>query len=116
MAVFGDSRMDWNIWLLKTAGSAFGVLISMVMIQPKNWVNAIYRALLGTGAGVIFAPSMMGLFWFLQGSDPDHYVQAACISGFVCWFVLEFIARMISKDDTLRRLLDELLRLKGDKQ
>ena len=48
------------------------------------------------------------------GDRGETAFQAACISGFVCWFVLEFIARMISKDDTLRRLLDELLRLRGD--
>ncbi|MFA5897920.1 MAG: hypothetical protein WC829_02285 [Hyphomicrobium sp.] len=105
--------MDLDTWLLKTIGSAIGVLISMVMIRPKNWLNALYRAALGTVAGAIFAPSVMGLFWFLQGDDADHYLQAAALSGFVAWFVLEFIARMISSEDTLKRLLEEIMRIRG---
>lgn len=115
MSTYGDTRMDLNIWAAKLFGSIIGVLISMVMVAPKNTANGLYRILLAPIAGVIFAPSVQGLLWFLNGTALEHHMAAACAAGFGCWFVLEFTARMLSSEDTLRRLLEEVLRLRGDK-
>lgn len=107
------TRMDLNVLAAKFFGSVIGVLISMVMVAPRTTANGLYRILLAPVAGFIFAPSMQGLVWFLQGSTLEHHMAAACAAGFTCWFILEFVARMLSKEDTLRRLLEEVLRLSG---
>jgi len=105
--------MDWQSWAAKFFGSVFGVLISMVMVAPKNSRNAVYRILLAPVAGVIFAPSIQGLVWFLQGSTLEHHMAAGCAAGFTCWFILEAAARFLSSEDTLRRLLEEMVKLSG---
>ena len=115
MSTQGAIRMDFNIWAAKLFGSVVGVLISMVMVAPKNTRNGAYRILLAPIAGVIFAPAVQGVLWFLQGSAIEHHMAAACAAGFSCWFVLEFTARMLSSEEWLRHLLEEVLRLKGDK-
>ncbi|SFV31417.1 hypothetical protein SAMN05216456_1334 [Devosia crocina] len=105
--------MDLSIWAAKFFGAVVGVLISMVMVAPKSTANGLYRILLAPVAGVIFAPGVQGIFWFLQGSTLEHYMAASCFAGFSAWFVLEFTARMLSSDEWLTRLLEEVLRLKG---
>lgn len=105
--------MDMTIWAAKFFGSVVGVLISMVMVAPKSTANGLYRILLAPVAGTIFAPGVQGMVWFLHGSTLEHHMAAACAAGFMCWFVLEFIARLISSDEWLTRLLEEVLRLKG---
>lgn len=116
MDLLGAERMDWPSLAAKFVGSAFGVLLSMVFVAPANTRNAMYRMLLAPLAGVIFAPSMQGLLWFLAGSQLEHYVAAGCAAGFVVWFVLEFVARMLSRQDTLQRLLEELIKIRTDKK
>lgn len=113
MSSHGDTTMDYSIWAAKLFGSFFGVLVSMVMVAPKSTVNALYRILLAPIAGVIFAPSVQGLIWFLNGSSLEHHMAAGCAAGFTVWFILEFTARMMSSDEWLTRLLEEVLRLKG---
>lgn len=105
--------MEWSIWAAKLFGSVVGVLISMVMVAPKSTRNGAYRVLLAPIAGVIFAPGVQGMLWFLQGASLEHHMAAACTAGFSCWFILEFTARMLSSDEWLQHLLEEVLRLKG---
>lgn len=105
--------MEWGIWAAKLFGSVVGVLISMVMVAPKNTRNGAYRILLAPVAGVIFAPALQGMLWFLQGASIEHHMAAACAAGFTCWFILEFVARMLSTEEWLRLLLEEVLRLRG---
>lgn len=116
MATIGDSRMDFQIWAAKFFGSAFGVLLSMLFVAPTNTRNALYRILFAPIAGLIFAPAVQNLFWFLQGPNLEHHMAAGCAAGFSCWFVLEYIARLLSSREWLQRLLDEVLRLRGDKK
>lgn len=106
-------RMEFSIWAAKFFGSVVGVLISMVMVAPKNSRNGAYRILLAPVAGVIFCPAMQGMLWFLQGSTLEHYMAASCAAGFSCWFVLELCARLLSSEEWLQRLLEEVLRLRG---
>lgn len=113
MSSHGDTTMDYSIWAAKLVGAVVGVLISMVMVAPKSTANGLYRILLAPIAGVIFAPAMQGLVWFLQGSTIEHHMAAGCAAGFTCWFVLEFTARMLSSEEWLTKLLEEVLRLKG---
>ena len=113
MSTHGESTMDYSIWAAKLVGSVVGVLISMVMVAPKTTANGLYRILLAPVAGFIFAPAMQGMVWFLQGSTLEHHMAAACAAGFSCWFVLEFTARILSSDEWLTKLLEEVLRLKG---
>ncbi|MDR3418981.1 MAG: hypothetical protein P4M09_29785, partial [Devosia sp.] len=79
----------------------------------RSWRNAIYRALCSVPAGFIFAPAMPRLLWFLQGDDWDMRMAAACAAGFTTWFILEASARFLSSKDTMRRLLEEVVRLQG---
>lgn len=116
MATYGDSRMDLQIWAAKFFGSAFGVLLSMLFVAPTNTRNALYRILFAPIAGLIFAPAVQNLFWFLQGPGLEHHMAAGCAAGFSCWFILEFMARMLSSREWLQRLLDEILRIRGDKK
>lgn len=112
MSTQGDT-MDYSIWAAKFFGAVVGVLISMVMVAPKSTANGLYRILLAPVAGVIFAPAAQGVLWFLQGSTIEHHMAAGCAAGFVCWFILEFTARMLSSEEWLTKLLEEVLRLKG---
>jgi len=113
MSTIGDTRMDLNIWAAKFFGSVFGVVLSMVFVAPSTHRNAIYRILFAPIAGVIFAPATQSLVWFLQGSSLEHHMAAGCAAGFCCWFILEFVARMMSSRQWLEKLLEEVLRLKG---
>lgn len=107
-----EIKMDTTIWAAKFFGSVVGVLISMVMVAPKNTANGLYRILLAPIAGTIFAPGMQNVLWFLQGASIEHHIAAACAAGFTCWFILEFTARTLSSKEWLERLLEEVLRLK----
>lgn len=116
MASIGDSdKMDMTLWAAKFFGSAFGVLLSMLFVAPTNSRNALYRILFAPLAGVVFAPSVQAAVWFLQGNSFEHHMAAGCAAGFTCWFILEFVARMMSSREWLERLLREILKLKGDK-
>jgi len=111
--VKASDQMDTIPWAAKFIGSVIGVLISMIMVAPKNTRNAIYRGVASVPAGVIFAPSAQAAMWFLQGSSIEHHLAAGCFTGFTCWFILEATARFLSTEDTLRRLLEEMVRLSG---
>jgi len=113
MSTIGDSRMDFNIWAAKFFGSVFGVVLSMVFVAPTNSRNAFYRVLFAPIAGVIFAPATQSLVWFLKGDSLEHHMAAGCAAGFCCWFILEFVARMLSSRQWLEKLLEEILRLRG---
>jgi hypothetical protein len=105
--------MDWNPWAWKALGSIIGVGISMVMIAPRSVKNGVYRAFLGTVAGIVFAPATANLVPWLRGAEPEMLVASSCATGFTVWFILEAAARFLSSKDTLRRLLEEMVRLKG---
>jgi hypothetical protein len=100
-----------NPWLAKVVGTIIGVGISMVMISPKSVRNGIYRAFVSTVMGLVFTPATQNLLPWLGGDEPDIIVAAACTAGFSVWFVLEAGARFLSSRETLRRLLEEMVRL-----
>ncbi|HTJ58027.1 MAG TPA: hypothetical protein VL418_10740 [Devosiaceae bacterium] len=100
-------------WLAKIVGSIIGVSISMIMVAPRNWANAVYRGACSIPAGVIFAPAVQKILWFLDGSGLEFHLAAGCAAGFSTWFVLEATARFLSSKDTIRRLLEEMVRLGG---
>ena len=105
--------MDWLTLAAKYAGSAFGVLLSMVFVAPTNSRNALYRILMAPIAGVIFSPPMQAMIPFLRGDGLEQHMAAACAAGLTSWFILEFIARMMSQREWLEKLLREILRLRG---
>lgn len=115
MSYFGDTRMDFwhNPWLAKMVGTIIGVGISMVMISPKSVRNGIYRAFVSTVMGMVFTPATQNLLPWLAGDEPEIIVAAACTTGFTIWFVLEATARFLSSRETLKRLLEEMVRLGG---
>ena len=106
--------MDWQVWAAKYLGAAIGVLLSMIFVAPASSRNALYRILFAPIAGVIFAPATQNLFWFLAGGGIEHHLAAACAAGFTCWFVLEYVARMMSSRVWLERVIEEILRLRGE--
>ena len=103
-------------WLAKAIGSFFGVTISLVMIAPEGTKNALFRIVLGTGGGIIFAPTTMSLLPWFRGDNIESHLAAGCFAGFTCWFLLEGTARLLSSRKTVARLLEELLRINGDKK
>jgi hypothetical protein len=114
MSSYGDTRMDFNSpWMAKLLGSIIGVGVSMVMISPRSWRNGIYRAFIGTLMGFIFAPATQNLLPWLRGDTLDMIVASAVTAGFAVWFFLEAMARFLSSKDTMRRLLEEMVRLGG---
>lgn len=111
---FGDTRMDWNNpWAAKLVGTIIGVGVSMVMISPRSARNGIYRAFIGMVMGLVFTPATQNLIPWLRGDTSDIIVAAATTTGFTVWFVLEAAARFLSSKDTMRRLLEEMVRLGG---
>lgn len=110
--------MDLQIWAAKFFGSAFGVLLSMLLVAPKTSRNALYRILFAPIAGVIFSPATQNLVWFLKGDSLEIHMAAACATGFTCWFIIEAYARWLSSREWIERTLEEILRLKngGDKK
>lgn len=114
MSTFGDTRMDWNSpWMAKLLGAFIGVGVSMVMISPRSWRNGIYRAVVGTLMGFIFGPATQNLIPWLRGDTFDMILSSTVTAGFVVWFFLEALARFLSSKDTMRRLLEEMVRLGG---
>lgn len=112
---YGDTQMDFwhSSWAAKALGTIIGVGVSMVMISPRSARNGIYRAFIGMVMGFVFTPATQNLIPWLRGETPDIIVAAACTTGFTVWFVLEAAARFLSSKDTMRRLLEEMVRL-GD--
>ena len=116
MRYFGDTRMNFwdnNPWLAKVIGTIIGVGISMVMISPKSVRNGIYRAFVSTVMGMVFTPATQNLLPWLSGDEPEIIVAAAAATGFTIWFILEATARFLSSRETLKRLLEEMVRLGG---
>lgn len=111
----GTIKMDLQTLFAKYFGAAFGVLLSMIFVAPTNSRNALYRILCAPITGVIFSPSTQALLPFLQGTGFEHHMAAACATGFVCWFVLEAGARMLSSGEWIEKTLAEVLRLRGGK-
>ena len=106
--------MDWNApWVAKLFGAILGVGISIVMISPRSIRNGIYRGFVGMVMGFIFTPATQNLVPWLKGDTPDIIVAAAVTTGFSVWFLLEALARFLSSKETLRRLLEEMVRLGG---
>lgn len=95
----------------RTIGAGAGVIASLVMVAPEGTKNAVYRAMIGLVMGVIFAPTAQSLVFFLRGEGWEFHLAASAASGFTVWFVLEGLARFLSRKDTIQRLLEEVLRL-----
>jgi len=100
-------------WVAKLLGSLSGVMISMAMIAPEGTRSAIYRIVLGTIAGVIFAPTTMRIVPFFSGNGWDDWLAAGAATGFSVWFILEAFARWLSSPKTGRRLTKWLDRKMG---
>ena len=115
MSTVEDTRMDFwhSSWGAKLLGTVIGVGVSMVMISPRTLRNGIYRAFIGMVMGFVFTPATQNLVPWLRGDAPDIVVAAAVSSGFAVWFVLEALARFLSSKETMRRLLEEMVRLGG---
>jgi len=101
--------------MAKLLGSLAGVLISMAMIAPEGTRSAIYRCVLGTIAGVIFAPTAMRIVPFLRGDAWDDWLAASAATGFAVWFILEIIARWLTAPDTGKRLIQWIEKKMGVK-
>lgn len=99
--------------IAKVVGVLAGTLLSLVMVAPASTRNALYRILFGSLGGVIFTPVTQALIPVFRGDHFEILVAAAAATGFTCWFILEFIARIMSSRNTLARLLEEVLKLKG---
>ena len=99
--------------LAKAVGVFLGTLLSLVMVAPENTRNAIYRVVFGGIGGIIFTPITQALIPVFRGSSFEILVAASAATGFTCWFILEFIARIMSSKLTMARLFQELMKLRG---
>lgn len=108
-----DMDDKWLPFAAKVFGVACGTLLSLVLIAPESTRNALYRIFFGGLGGVIFMPITQRIIPFFAGDQLEIIVAASAATGFVCWFVLEFVARVLSSRVTLDRLFVELLRLRG---
>jgi len=104
-------------WLFKILGAFMGVVASLVIIAPLSVRNAIYRGIVGLTMGVIFAPilSNAGWFSFFHGPGNEMIMARSAAMGFVIYFVLEIIARLLSSEQVISALVDELIRLRAQK-
>ncbi|AUC55720.1 hypothetical protein CDO87_03380 [Sagittula sp. P11] len=99
-------------------GAMVGVMASLIMVAPEGTRNAVYRALVGITMGVIFAPladSLPFMTW-MGGDDLDAVLARSALTGFVIWWVLEVIARLLSSNDWLVSLLRETARLRSNRE
>jgi uncharacterized membrane protein len=99
---------------VRVIGAMVGVMASLIMVAPEGTRNALYRALVGVTMGVIFAPladSLPMMAW-MSGEDLDSILARSALTGFVIWWVLEVIARLLSSNDWLVSLLRETARLR----
>lgn len=99
--------------LAKAVGVFAGTLLSLIMVAPESTRNAFFRVVVGCVSGVIFTPITQQLIPVFRGDTFEILVAASAATGFTCWFVLEFIARIMSSRNTMARLLEEVLRLRG---
>ena len=104
-----------NEWVLRSIGALAGVMASMVIIAPVNLRNAFYRFIVGLIMGVIFSPAVSQIGWlsFLAGDSAELTIARSAATGFVVWFVLETVARLLSSEKTISLLVDELIKLRG---
>jgi hypothetical protein len=108
-----DMDEKWLPLVAKVFGVACGVLLSLVLVAPESTRNALYRIFFGGLGGIIFMPVTQRLIPVFSGNETEIIIAASAATGFVCWFILELIARAMSSRVTLDRLLAELLRLRG---
>jgi len=105
--------------MVRIIGTMIGVLASLIMVAPDGTKSALYRVLIGVTMGFIFAPLIHNLPFagFLDGDESDVALARAAVAGFITWFILEFIARMMSSTDWLVKTAQALLdiRAKGGK-
>ena len=98
-------------------GAFLGVLASMLMVAPEGTKNALYRSIGGLVLGFVFSPVIPNIYFmsWLGGDDFYMTLARATFSGLVVWFVLEFIARMLSSTEWLEKLAKEILANRGKK-
>ncbi|WP_040604382.1 DUF6107 family protein [Sagittula stellata] len=111
-----------NEWVygaaVRVIGALVGVLASLIMVAPEGTRAALYRALVGVTMGVIFSPladSLPFMGW-MAGEDLDAVLARSALTGFVIWWVLEVIARLLSSNDWLVALLREMARMRSNQE
>lgn len=105
--------INWENIAAKTIGVLAGVLLSMVMVAPESTRNAFMRVFFGFIGSFIFTPVTQNLVPWLRGDSFEIIVAAGCATGFVCWFILEFTARLMSARKALDRLFIGMLKMRG---
>lgn len=93
-----------SVWAAKWVGSFAGVLLSMALVPPDGNRKALYRGVLGTVAGVIFTPQIQKFSMF-EGNEWHEVLAASTFTAFVGWFILEFIARWLTKPATGEKVI-----------
>tara|TARA_R110002020_G_scaffold266238_10_gene481153 strand:- start:2116 stop:2463 length:348 start_codon:yes stop_codon:yes gene_type:complete len=98
--------------IVRAIGSAIGVIASMIVVAPAGTRNALYRGLVGAVMGFVFAPVAPHLWGldFLAGENLDVVLARGAAMGFVIWWILELIARLLSSSEWVDRLVKELAR------
>jgi hypothetical protein len=117
------SNENIQTWILRGLGTLLGVLVSLVIVAPEHTKAALMRVAVGVIMGFIFAPtiphwSFLGLgapASFLAGEGSDLVLARGAATGFVIWFVLEFVARLMSSTEWLEKMVKNLvaMRTKG---
>lgn len=103
-------------YALRFLGTLIGVLASLIIVAPEHTKAALSRVVVSISMGFIFAPtvpfwSLFGFvpFGFLEGQDSEMILARAAACGFCIWFILEFVARMLSSTEWMVKLAQGIL-------
>lgn len=121
--MFNDDKI--SELALRFLGTLIGVLASVIMVAPDHTRAAFGRVMVGVSMGIIFAPTIpaWGAFGlnplsFLTGPQGEMIMARSAACGFTIWFILEFVARMLSSTEWLEKLartiLEDKARRDGD--
>jgi len=107
---------EYYIYIVRAFGAFMGVLASLVIVAPLSMKHAFYRGLVGISMGTVFAPVIQNvpmLGWF-HGESLEFIIATAALCGFVVYFILEIIARLLSSEKVITVLVNELIRLRNN--
>lgn len=77
--------------ILKFLGAAAGAALALVFVPPKTKQGFVRRVTAALIFGTVFANYVRGYLGFAP--DPEGLVAAACLTGFVSWWLMGAIKR-----------------------
>ena len=97
------------IWWGKVMGGLGGVILSVSVLRPQNYIELVTRLISGLISAIAFTEfvaNQLGL------GNIDGLVVASVLCGFSGWFIFGLLARSFKKYTTISDIVDEIKKTK----